>query len=185
MSSDHSCMNIRRREVLRSSSGHEWTRTPYFHVIHTHTDTWEECFLPRECLPTSLAAPISPTVRGSPAGCSWMGPPHHLYLQEAWAVPHRKWAEETVSCVSCPLIASVTHSNLLWNGTESEDFSSDVLFPGGIKGHEFFAAGYFPSLYTWSARVFILAKFANYWSKSLFPRWERDQQWTCGRVQGI
>lgn len=133
MSSDHSCMNIRRREALRSSSGHEWTQTPYFHVIHTHTDTWEECFLPRECLPTSLAAPISPAVRGSPAGCSWMGPPHHLYLQEAWAVPHRKWAEETVSCVSCPLIASVTHSNLLWNGTESEDFSSDVLFPGASR----------------------------------------------------
>lgn len=146
MSSDHSCMNICWSEALRSSSGHEWTWGPYFHVIRTHTDTWEECFLPCECLPTSLAAPISPAPRGCPAGWSWMGPPHDLYLQEAWAVPHREWAEETVSCISCPLIASVTHSNLLWNGTESEDFSSDVLFPGGIVGHEFLLQVTFPPL---------------------------------------
>lgn len=158
---------------------------PYFHVICTYTHTWDKCFLPHKCLPISLAAPVSPAPRGCPAGCSWMGPPHHLYLQEAWAVPHHKWAEERVFCISHPLIASGTLSNLLWNDTESENFSSDVLFPGGIVGPEFLLQVTFPPFIPRQPECL-------FWPNLPTPRVnlfsqdeERDQQWTCERVQGI
>ena len=136
MSRDHCCLNICRSEALRSSLGHEWTQDLIFtSYVHTHT------LGKNASCPISVYQPVllhqSAQHQGVPCWMFLDGPIPPSVPPRGLSSSHHEWVEETVSCISHPLTASVTYSNLLWNDTESENFSSDVLFPGGIVGHEF------------------------------------------------
>ena len=116
--------------------------TSYVHT-HTHTNThaWSRMLPVLMCVyqPVLLHQPAQ--YQGSPAVCSWRIPTPPSGSRSSLSCLHHKRAEETVSCISCPPTASVTHTDLLWNCTESEDFASNASFPGGISGSGICATG--------------------------------------------
>ena len=184
MSRDHCCMNICKSEALRSSLGHEWTQDLIFMpYVHTHT------LGKNASCPISVYQPAllhqSAKHQGVPRWMFLDGPTPPSVPPRGLSCSHHEWVEETVSCISHPLTASVTHSILLWNDTESENFSSDVLFPGGIVGHEFLLQVTFLPFIPGQPECLFWPNLPTPRVNLLSQDEERDQQWTCERVQGI